>query len=93
MISTPVNPTFVDGRTAPRTAVMDTYHWDTGRTSLQKLEYNNNNKNTPTLYNEKWGLHGNTLKSHDVNIGLWGSLQRLTKAALTSPTEVGLDHK
>ena len=33
----------MDGRTAPRTAAMDTFRWGLGGTSLGEWEHNNNN--------------------------------------------------
>ena len=36
---------YEDGRTAPRSAAMDTFRWGTGGTSLRESEHNNNNNN------------------------------------------------
>ena len=33
----------LDGRTAPRTAAMDTFHWGSKGTSLGEWEHNKNN--------------------------------------------------
>ena len=35
----------MDGRTAPRTAAMDTFRWGSRVTSLGEREHNNNNNN------------------------------------------------